>query len=202
MSKASDVFNRLTTSKELQIPDNIRKNAKCIAVVPEVVQAAFIAGGKFGHGVVTCKKEDNSWSTPAFISLGGASVGFQAGVDRADVVLFFMNDAARRALASRSLTLGGDIGVSAGPVGRATSGSTNLEMTGILSYSISQGLFAGMSFQGGVFSPDDRANTDYYGQKLSMDQLLFGNSISLAPVEAEKFLESVSTDSSLGNTVL
>lgn len=193
MSKASDVFTRLTTTQEIRIPEGIVNNARCVAVLLDVVQAAFLAGGKYGQGVVSCRGDDNSWSTPAFDSLSGASIGVQIGADKADIVLFFMDEAARRTLISKSVTLGGDVAVSAGPVGSAKSGSTNIEFSGIVSYSLSQGLFAGLTLQGGVFTPDDDANASYYGQELSMAQLLFGKSVSLAPPEAGRFLSSLSS---------
>lgn len=191
MSSAADVFARLAKSQEINIPDHILKRAHCVAVLPDVVQAAFFAGGKYGHGVVSCRNEKNQWSAPAFVTLGGASFGLQAGANKAALVLFFMDESARRSLVSNSFNLGGDIGVSAGPVGRATAGATDLELTGILSYSVSQGLFAGVSLQGAVFAPDKQANVDYYGREVSMDQLVLGDEISIVPLEAQRLLESL-----------
>jgi lipid-binding SYLF domain-containing protein len=143
------------------IPPKLLADAQGVAIIPHVVKAGFVLGGRGGHGVVFAREKDGNWGEPVFINLGGASVGFQAGIESTDVVLVFRN---RRSLdnlldGKTKLTLGADAAVAAGPVGRMAAAATDAKLEAeILSYSRSRGLFAGVSLDGAVIYADAKSN--------------------------------------------
>src|SRR5882762_1864632 len=145
------------------ISDDLWQKAACVIVVPDMKKAAFVVGGEYGKGVMSCRTA-NGWSSPAFMELQKGSWGFQAGAQAIDLVLLVMNrDAATKMLNSK-VSLGADASVAAGPVGRAASASTNGSLDAqVLSYSRSKGLFAGINLSGGALKADKDSNTDAYG---------------------------------------
>ena len=137
--------------------------ARCAAVLPDLKKAAFIFGGEYGKGVMSCRSGDG-WSAPVFIQIAKGSWGFQAGAEQVDLVLLVMNDSGVQKLLQNKVTLGADASVAAGPVGRQGSVGTDAALTAeILAYSRAKGLFAGINISGGVLRPDDDANRDVYG---------------------------------------
>lgn len=138
-----------------------------MAVIPRVVKAGFMIGGRAGFGVLLARGDDKAWGEPTFIRLGGASFGFQAGVQSSDVVLIFRNRSSvdRLLRGRRKLTLGADAAVAAGPVGRQAVAGTDARLSAeILSYSRSRGLFAGVSLGGAVVQPAPEMNREYRGR--------------------------------------
>ncbi len=132
------------------IPDEYWARARCAAVVPELKKAAFIIGGEYGKGVMSCRTEE-AWGAPMFMQLAKGSWGFQAGAEQVDVVLLVMNEAGVQKLLMNKVTLGADASVAAGPIGRQGSVGTDAQLQAeILSYSRAQGLFAGIDLSGGV----------------------------------------------------
>jgi lipid-binding SYLF domain-containing protein len=133
-------------------------------IVPDTIKAGLVIGGRRGHGVLSVKNPDGTWSNPAFVSLTGGSIGFQAGVQSADVVLVFRSDRGLESIVNGKFTLGADAAVAAGPIGRnaatATDGQFKAE---IWSWSRARGLFAGVALDGAVVSIDDAANESVYG---------------------------------------
>ena len=158
------VLNEMQVIPESAIPDKLLDEAHAIAVIPDAVKAGLIIGGRRGHGLLSVKAPDGSWSNPSFITLTGGSIGFQAGVQSADIVLVFSSPRGLESIVNGKLTLGADAGVAAGPVGRhaavATDGAMKAE---IWSWSRARGLFAGVAIDGAVLSIDDDANTAVYG---------------------------------------
>jgi lipid-binding SYLF domain-containing protein len=164
--------------------------ARCVVVIPELKKAAFIIGGEYGKGVMSCRAGDQ-WSAPVFMELAKGSWGFQAGAEQADLVLLVMNESGVQKLLKNKTNLGADASVAAGPVGRRGGLSTDAVMTAeILSYSRSKGLFAGIDISGGVLRPDDDANKTTYGAGATPSTILATREMS-APPEAAAFLSAL-----------
>ncbi len=172
------------------IPQEYWTRARCVAVIPDLKKAAFIFGGEYGKGVMSCRAGDQ-WSAPVFMQLAKGSWGFQAGVEQADVVLLVMNDQGVQKLLQNKVTLGADASVAAGPLGRKGSVGTDAALTAeILSYSRAQGLFAGIDLSGGILRPDEDANKNVYGTGASPRTVLASREIS-APPQASPFLKAL-----------
>ena len=167
-SAAATVFNQIMGTPDKGIPRNLLDKAEAVAVFPGVVKAAFIIGGRGGQGVIS-RRIKGGWSAPAFFNVGGGSFGAQIGAQKTDYVLLIMNEAGVRGLMEDKFELGGEASVAAGPVGRTAAASTNATLdAGILTYSRSKGLFAGVSLQGAVINPDNDLNeATYEGKKAS-----------------------------------
>jgi lipid-binding SYLF domain-containing protein len=159
-------------------------------VIPELKKAAFILGGEYGKGMMSCRSGDR-WSAPLFMQLAKGSWGFQAGAQQVDLVLLIMNESGVQKLLQDKVTLGADASIAAGPVGRQGSVATDAQLKAeIVSYSRAQGLFAGIDLSGGVLRPDEDANKDAYGPGASPRRILASRDIS-APPEATAFLEAL-----------
>jgi len=170
------------------IPDDFWERARCVAVIPGVTKAAFVVGGEYGKGVMSCRAGDR-WSAPVFMQLAKGSWGFQAGVEQVDLVLLVMNEHGVQKLLQTRTTLGADASIAAGPIGRHAAAATDALMTAeIVSYSRSRGLFAGIDLSGGVLRPDEDANVDVYGRGAEPRTILANREIS-APIEAQAFLQ-------------
>jgi SH3 domain-containing YSC84-like protein 1 len=173
-----------------EIPQEYWTKARCVVVVPELKKAAFIFGGEYGKGVMSCRSGDQ-WSAPVFMQLAKGSWGFQAGVEQADLVLLVMNESGVQKLLKNKVNLGADASIAAGPIGRRGGVSTDAVVTAeILSYSRSKGLFAGIDLSGGVLRPDEEANVDVYG-KGSMPSTILATREMSAPPEAAPFLSAL-----------
>ena len=150
---------------ESAIPDKLFDEAKAIVVVPDTLKVGLLLGGRRGHGVVSVKNPDGSWSNPSFVKLTGGSIGLQAGVQSADVVLVFRGERGLDSIVNGKVTLGADAGVAAGPVGRNAATATDGQLKAeIWSWSRARGLFAGIALDGAVLSIDDAANQLVYGE--------------------------------------
>jgi lipid-binding SYLF domain-containing protein len=177
------------------IPQDYWSRARCIAVIPDLKKAAFIIGGEYGKGVMSCRSGDR-WSAPVFMQLAKGSWGFQAGAEQVDLVLIVMNEQGVQKLLQNKVTLGADASIAAGPIGRQGAVGTDAQLTAeILSYSRAQGLFAGIDLSGGVLRPDVDANTSVYGSNASARTILASREIS-APTEAQAFLAALGTATS------
>lgn len=189
-NKAAKVLNELMGIPASSIPESLLNKAKAIAVFPGVKKAAFIVGGSGGQGLVT-RRLASGWSAPVAFKLAKGSVGFQIGGSSTDYVLLIMNDDGLNNLLEDQVELGGEASVAAGPVGRTATAATDAQLQAeILSYSRTQGLFAGVSLQGGVLSPDNDRNMALYN--LPAKQLLTGsNKVAIADIpEATKAFHS------------
>jgi len=188
-----------TVLKEiLDIPDNIPQDlldkADCVVVYPSVLKAAFVVGGSYGRGAMTCRKGENfagAWSAPTMMALEGGSFGFQIGGQATDFVLLVMNESGARGILAGKVKLGGDASVAAGPVGRDASAETDVTLRSeILSYSRSRGLFAGISLEGSTIRPDNKANEQIYGKKLEAKQIVLSDQDSV-PAAAEQLVSTL-----------
>jgi SH3 domain-containing YSC84-like protein 1 len=173
-----------------EIPQEYWTRARCVMVVPDLKKAAFIFGGEYGKGVMSCRAGDQ-WSAPVFMQIAKGSWGFQAGVEQADLVLLVMNESGVQKLLKNKVNLGADASVAAGPLGRRGGVSTDAVVTAeILSYSRSKGLFAGIDLSGGVLRPDEEANTGVYGKGAMPSTILATREMS-APPDAAPFLAAL-----------
>ncbi len=188
MAKETAVQKRLENSgvvltQILNIPDNIPQSlldkARCVIVLPSVIKAAFIFGGSYGRGAMTCrsgKNFDGPWSPPAMMVLEGGSFGFQIGGQATDFVLLVMNNDGAHSLLNSKVKLGADLSAAAGPVGRNAAADTDAYMRAeILTYSRARGVFAGVSLTGSSLRPDKEANAQLYGKTVSPKQIIQGN---------------------------
>lgn len=158
------VLREIQQIPEQGIPDKLLDEGRAIVVIPDTLKIGLVFGGRRGHGLMSVKNPDGTWSQPAFVKLTGGSIGFQAGVQSSDVVLVFRNDRNLQNIVNGKFTLGADAGVAAGPVGRNASASTDGQLKAeIWSWSRARGLFAGVALDGAVLQIDDDANVAVYG---------------------------------------
>ena len=171
---ANKVLIEFSNMKE-KIPQKLFNVTEGIIIVPKLLNAGFVIAGKRGKGIAMVKNADGTWSDPVFVTITGGSIGLQVGVQSIDLVLIFNNRETLQKIGNGSFTLGGDASVTAGPVGRNSSASTDYKMDAeIYSYSKSKGLFAGISISGSALDIDKKSNNNFY--KESMDaQTIFAN---------------------------
>jgi lipid-binding SYLF domain-containing protein len=191
-SEASRLAAAASAVQEIrnEVPPEYWTRARCVLVIPELKKAAFIVGGEYGKGVMSCRAGDQ-WSAPVFMQIAKGSWGFQAGVEQADLVLLVMNESGVQKILQNKVNLGADASVAAGPLGRRGGVSTDAVATAeILSYSRSKGLFAGIDLSGGVLRPDEDANKGVYGSNATPNTILATREMS-APPEAAPFLTAL-----------
>ena len=182
---ATTIFDEIMGASDKAIPSAILKNAAGIAIFPDTVKAGFIVGGMRGRGVLSARGQ-NRWSSPAFLTLTGGSIGLQIGGQAADIILVINNQRGFENLVSNQFKLGADASIAAGPVGRDAQASTDLQLRAqILSYSRARGLFAGVTINGSTIRQDVDANERFYGKRLTTKQIVFdGQAGSPDPVGA------------------
>ena len=164
-NEASRVLGEILRIPEESVPSNLLQEAQAIAVIPDVVKASFVVGGRRGRGLIAIRGSDGTWSHPSFITLTGGSFGYQAGVQSADVILVFRSTRGVDSIVNGKFTLGADASVAAGPVGRSAQASTDERLKAeIYSYSRARGLFAGVSLDGTRLAIDNKSNQAVYGQ--------------------------------------
>jgi lipid-binding SYLF domain-containing protein len=167
---AAKVFDQIMNARDNAIPKELVDKAEAVAVFPGVLKAGFVVGGRGGSGLIS-RRLKGGWSAPAFFSMRGGSFGAQIGAAKTDFVLLFMNESAVQGLLEDKFEMGGEASAAAGPIGRTASATTNLTLdAGILSYSRSKGLFAGLELKGAIVNPDNKLNEAVYGMKA--DKLL------------------------------
>lgn len=178
---AARVLGEIMRIPESSVPTRMFSEAYAIAVIPEVVKAGLVIGGRRGKGLISVRSPDGTWSNPSFITLTGGSIGFQAGVQSADVILVFRTKKGVDNIINGKFTLGADASVAAGPVGRSAQASTDEQLKAeIFSYSRARGLFAGVSVDGAVLSIDHKANQAAYGRNTT-PRAVFEGRIQSAP---------------------
>jgi SH3 domain-containing YSC84-like protein 1 len=165
LNAAADVFSEVMSAPDRGIPAELLKNAHCIVIVPALKTAAFVFGGKYGKGYLTCRSKNNTgWSAPGTVRIEGGSFGFQIGGSETDVIMLVMNDEGEGKLLSSQFTLGGEGSVAGGPVGRTATAQTDAQLHAeILSWSRTQGLFAGVALEGATLRQDRDDNAQLYG---------------------------------------
>lgn len=193
LSKSGTVLKEI-----LGIPDNVPQDllrkADCVVVFPSVVKAAFIVGGSYGRGAMTCrtgKDFEGPWGAPTMMALEGGSIGFQVGGEATDFLLLVMNDRGANAILGSKVKLGGDASAAIGPVGRDATAETDATMRAeILSYSRARGLFAGVSLAGSTIRPDNNANEKIYGSKLPAKQIALSG-VTSVPASAQELIATL-----------
>lgn len=161
---ATTVLGDFSKMKE-SIPSELLNVTQGIIVVPKLINAGFVIGAKRGKGIAMVKRADGTWSNPVFVTITGGSIGAQIGVQSVDLVLIFKHSNSLTDIKKSSFTLGGDLSVAAGPVGRNSTANTDYKLEAeVYSYSRSKGLFAGISLNGASLAIDAMANTDFYGK--------------------------------------
>lgn len=168
LDAAAAVFSEIMAASDKGIPQELLENAHCIVIVPDLKTAAFVFGGKYGKGYLSCRnKRGPGWSAPATVRIEGGSVGFQIGGSSTDLIMLVMNERGADKLLSSKFTLGAEGSVAAGPVGRTATAQTDAQMhADILSWSRSQGLFAGIALEGATLRQDLDDNATLYGKKI------------------------------------
>src|ERR1022692_1378938 len=168
LGEAASVFSEIMATPDKGIPQDLLEKAHCIVIVPSLKTGAFIVGGKYGKGYLSCRNKSGSgWSAPATVRIEGGSVGFQIGGSTTDLIMLVMSERGADRLLSSKFTLGAEGSVAAGPVGRTATAQTDAQMhADILSWSRSRGLFAGLALEGATLRQDLDDNAALYGQKL------------------------------------
>lgn len=192
----------LVIQEIMDIPDNIPQDlidkADCVMIYPSVLKGAFIVGGSYGRGAMTCRtgeRFNGPWSAPTMMAMEGGSFGLQIGGQATDFVLLVMNERGARAILKNKVKLGADASAAAGPKGRNAEASTDVTLRAeILSYSRARGLFAGISLAGSTVRPDNRANEKVYHKSVSSEDIVFKGAVPVPP-SAQKFISYLNNKS-------
>jgi SH3 domain-containing YSC84-like protein 1 len=186
---AGTVLDEIQAAPDQRIPEEVLASADCVAVVPSLLNAGFVFGGRYGKGVASCRTP-KGWSSPAFFTIGGGSFGLQIGGQATDVVMLIMNKQGMDNLLSSQFKLGADASAAAGPIGRHASADTDWKMRAeVLTYSRSRGLFAGLELSGAVIKQDKSSTREFYGHMVPFKTALKGEVD--APKDAYPFLSSL-----------
>lgn len=177
-----------------EIPQDLLDKADCVVVFPSVLKAAFIVGGSYGRGAMSCRRGEDfrgSWGAPTMMALEGGSFGFQIGGEATDFVLLVMNERGASGILSSKVKLGADASVAAGPVGRTASAETDATLRAdILSYSRARGAFVGVALEGSSIRPDNGANKQIYGQEVPARQIVLSGHVA-APQSAQRLISTL-----------
>ncbi len=194
LSEAGTIVTELRNAPDKGIPEELWSKAQCVAVIPSMKKAAFVVGGEYGSGVLSCRSQ-NGWSAPVFMQLAKGSWGLQIGGEETDLVLLVMNRRGLEKLLDDKVSLGADASVAAGPVGRTGAAATDAQMSAeMLSYSRSQGAFAGIDLSGGVLRPDKDAIARAYGPNVTAREVVLGPQRIAAPTEARPFERALTSE--------
>jgi lipid-binding SYLF domain-containing protein len=182
LQDASAVFTEITNIPD-RIPQDLLDKARCVIVMPSVLNAAFIVGADYGRGVMVCRSGEHHtgpWGAPAMYALEGGSFGFQIGGEATDFIFLVMNERGAQSLLHSKVKLGADASVAAGPVGRSAAADTDAYMRAeILTYSRARGVFAGVSLEGSTLRPDNRANRRLYDRAVTAAQIVQESEVSI-----------------------
>jgi len=190
LDEAAAVLSEIRSAPDGGIPEKIWNNAKCVLVIPSLKKAAFIIGGEFGSGVMSCK-HGGKWGAPVFMEMTKGSAGFQIGAESTDLVLVVSQSGVNKLLGNK-VTLGAGASVAAGPVGRTATAATDAQMTAeMLAYSRSKGLFAGIDVSGGTLKLDVKRNQQAYGPMADGRNIALGTTAIHIPVEAQAFTNAL-----------
>jgi lipid-binding SYLF domain-containing protein len=179
---AAQAFTQIMEAPDQGIPQDLLDRAHCVAVFPGLKKGGFIFGGQYGKGLISCRRTGGSWGSPAFFRIGGGSVGLQIGGQKVDLILLIMNRTGVEGLLQNKFEMGAGAAVSAGPVGRNTSASTDLLLKAqVVSYSRSRGLFAGLELKGAVLTQDKDANEATYETEVSARDIIIEGKVRTPP---------------------
>lgn len=175
IADASTVLEEIMSAADKAVPRSIMENAEGIAVFPSLIKGGIVVGGQRGRGVLSVRNRKNGgWSSPAFLTITGGSVGAQFGAQAIDLVLVINDQRGLEQLVKNQFKIGADAAVTAGPVGRDAGASTDIQLRAqMLSYSRSRGLFAGVALNGSTIRQDRDANERFYGTAYRTGQIVF-----------------------------
>jgi len=195
LSRATDVFQEIMKTPDKGIPADLLDKSACVAIVPGLKKGGLGLGGKYGKGLIMCRKPNRNWTAPSFITIEGGSIGLQIGFTQIDVVMLFMNKNGVDKLIGDKFTIGADASAAAGPVGRQTAAQTNIRLDAeILTYSRAKGLFAGVSLDGATLRSDKDDNREFYGKDLDVRSILMDGTVEM-PAEARPLASALSWQS-------
>jgi SH3 domain-containing YSC84-like protein 1 len=194
---AADSLKEVMGIPDKSIPQDLLERAQCIVIVPGLKKGAFFVGAKYGKGFVSCRLAGGvGWSAPGAVRVEGGSIGFQWGGTETDAFMLVMNQKGMDRLLSTKFTLGGDVSVAAGPVGRSTQAETDAALTAeILTWSRQRGLFAGVSLSGATLREDSDWNRDLYGKKITNREIIMKGNVP-PPKEASELMTELNRYSS------
>ena len=188
--EAATVLQEIHATPDKDVPQDLWEKAECVIVVPGLKKAAFVIGGEYGKGLMSCR-HDGEWGAPVFMEVGKGSWGLQIGAQSIDLVLVVMNKSGVEKMLRNKVTLGAEASIAGGPVGRDARAATDAQMKAeILSYSRTQGLFAGVNLSGGVVRPDIDDNTDLYGPNVAARDVVLGTTVKV-PAATEPFMKAL-----------
>jgi len=157
------------------VPGNLIRQAQAMVIIPDMIKLGFVIGGKGGLGLVMVNYGNGRWSNPSFVSIAGGSVGWQIGAQSTDLLLIFRSRLAiLHYLKDGKFTLGADLSVTAGPLGRGAQVATDGK-TDVYAYTRSSGLFAGIALEGAAIDVDAVANQAFYRRPVTANQIFYGN---------------------------
>jgi len=192
VESATKVLNEIMAIPEKNIPPALMQDAYGMAVIPNVIKAGFMVGGRHGKGILVVRNAHGSWSPPVFLTLSGGSVGWQVGVQSSDIILVFRNKSSMDHILEEQFTLGADAAVAAGPVGRHVEAGTDVRLTAaIYSYSRSKGLFVGLALEGAMLQVDHSADEAYYHQEEITPKSIFAGDVPSVPSSAQAFIQTI-----------
>ena len=189
MLEATQVLTELQAMPDQSMPDWLLARAQGIAVIPSVKKVALVFGGRMGRGIMVVRDNQGRWTNPVFLTLGGGSFGWQAGLQESDIVLVFTTRRGIEGVTGGKLTLGADASVAAGPVGRSVSAATDISGAEIYSYSRAKGLFGGIAIDGSIMSIDGSSNASYYERGGVLASDILGANPPPAPPSAKRLLD-------------
>ena len=189
--EAATVLKEIHSVPDKDIPQDLWNKAQCVLVVPGLKKAAFVIGGEYGNGLMSCRSDGGTWSAPLFMQVGKGSWGLQIGAESIDLVLLVMNRTGMEKMLRNKTSLGAEASIAGGPVGRDARAATDAQMKAeILSYSRTQGLFAGINLSGGVVKPDVDDNADLYGKSVSPQDVVMSSKVA-APAVTQPFMAAL-----------
>lgn len=195
LRRATEVFREIMRTPDKGVPEDLLDRAECVAIVPGLKKGGLGVGGRYGKGVVMCRRPGRRWSAPSFLTVEGGSIGLQIGFQQIDLVMLIMNREGMEKLVGDKFTIGADASAAAGPVGRQASAETNVRLDAqILTYSRAKGLFAGVTVNGAVVKQDKDDNRDFYSQEIDAKKILFTDTVPM-PAEAKPLAAALSWES-------
>jgi SH3 domain-containing YSC84-like protein 1 len=190
VQEAATVLHEIHGVPDKDIPRELWDRAECVIVVPGLKKAAFVIGGEYGKGLMSCRR-NGEWSAPIFMQIGKGSWGLQIGAQSIDLVLLVMNANGMQKMLRNKVSLGAEASVAAGPVGRDARAATDAQLKAeILSYSRTQGLFAGINLSGGVVRADEDDNADLYGPSIAPKDVVTSGTVK-APAVTDAFMSAL-----------
>ena len=190
VKEAAMTLTEIHAVPDKDIPQELWDKAECVIVIPNLKKAAFIVGGEYGKGLMSCR-HNGAWGAPVFMEMQKGSWGLQIGAESIDLVLLVMNPNGVNKLLKNKVSLGADASVAGGPVGRSAHAATDAQLKSeILSWSRAQGLFAGIDISGGVLKPDTDDNDALYGKTVSAENVVLGGKVK-APAATQPLMEAL-----------